>query len=202
MVANRQDAWTTEDDLLLAEVTLRHIREGGTQLQAFEEVAEKMGRTSAACGFRWNSFVRKKYVQAIAIAKAQRQKNKQSRTIYVKNEEVSNSAPITMELEEEISFDTIIRYLKTQKTREQEWTKKIRSLEQSVKEKDEELSRLREENQRMQHEYSSAKTVNDDYRALVQIMDRARKIAILGTEQEEAPVFKMDPNGNLERIFK
>ena len=74
MTAVRQDAWSTEDDLILAEVTLRHIREGSTQSAAFEEVGEKIGRTSAACGFRWNSCVRKKYDSAISNAKAQRQK--------------------------------------------------------------------------------------------------------------------------------
>ena len=74
MVANRQDAWTEDDDLLLAEVTLRHVREGGTQLSAFEEVGRKLNRTAAACGFRWNSLVRKKYEAAIRIAKAQKQK--------------------------------------------------------------------------------------------------------------------------------
>lgn len=41
MTAVRQDAWSAEDDLILAEVTLRHIREGSTQLAAFEEVGEK-----------------------------------------------------------------------------------------------------------------------------------------------------------------
>ncbi|HZG81262.1 MAG TPA: RsfA family transcriptional regulator, partial [Brevibacillus sp.] len=44
MVASRQDAWTEDDDLVLAEVTLRHIREGGTQLAAFEEVGQRLGR--------------------------------------------------------------------------------------------------------------------------------------------------------------
>ncbi len=60
MTANRQDAWSHEDDLLLADTVLRHIREGSTQLAAFEEVAEALSRTSAACGFRWNSTIRKK----------------------------------------------------------------------------------------------------------------------------------------------
>lgn len=69
MVASRQDAWTEDDDLVLAEVTLRHIREGGTQLAAFEEVGQRLGRTAAACGFRWNSCVRKRYDAAIVIAK-------------------------------------------------------------------------------------------------------------------------------------
>ncbi|MEW9034130.1 MAG: RsfA family transcriptional regulator, partial [Planifilum fimeticola] len=34
MAVKRQDAWTPDDDLVLAEVTLRHIREGSTQLAA------------------------------------------------------------------------------------------------------------------------------------------------------------------------
>ncbi|GIQ64120.1 hypothetical protein PACILC2_26880 [Paenibacillus cisolokensis] len=80
MTAVRQDAWSPDDDLILAEVTLRHIREGSTQLAAFEEVGERIGRTSAACGFRWNSCVRKRYEEAIQLAKQQRQKRN-----YMKN---------------------------------------------------------------------------------------------------------------------
>ncbi|GAE94123.1 prespore specific transcriptional activator RsfA [Gracilibacillus boraciitolerans JCM 21714] len=38
MAKVRQDAWSHEDDLLLAETVLRHIREGSTQLKAFDEV--------------------------------------------------------------------------------------------------------------------------------------------------------------------
>ena len=59
MPSNRQDAWSPDEDLLLAEVVLRHIREGGTQLKAFEEVGKQLSRTPAACGFRWNSYLRK-----------------------------------------------------------------------------------------------------------------------------------------------
>src|SRR3954452_17730370 len=72
MSITRQDAWTQDEDLLLAEVVLRHIREGGTQLQAFEEVGKKLSRTAAACGFRWNSSIRKQYKSGIEVAKKQR----------------------------------------------------------------------------------------------------------------------------------
>ncbi|MDC3415625.1 RsfA family transcriptional regulator [Aquibacillus salsiterrae] len=78
MVKVRQDAWSHEDDLLLAETVLRHIREGSTQLNAFEEVGDKLNRTSAACGFRWNAEVRQKYEQAVAIAKRQRKEKKRA----------------------------------------------------------------------------------------------------------------------------
>src|SRR6476620_4548949 len=68
----RQDAWTDEDDLLLAETVLRHVREGSTQLNAFEEVGDQLNRTSAACGFRWNAVVRYSYEQALQLAKRHR----------------------------------------------------------------------------------------------------------------------------------
>src|SRR5690242_3692662 len=71
-VKDRQDAWTDENDLLLAETVLRHVREGSTQLNAFEEVGDKLNRTSAACGFRWNAVVRHRYEKALQLAKKQR----------------------------------------------------------------------------------------------------------------------------------
>lgn len=72
MNATRQDAWSQDEDVLLAEIVLRHIREGKTQLEAFEEVAKRLSRTSAACGFRWNATVRKQYKKAIQMAKEER----------------------------------------------------------------------------------------------------------------------------------
>lgn len=77
MVKVRQDAWSHEDDLLLAETVLRHIREGSTQLNAFEEVGDHLNRTSAACGFRWNAEVRNKYENAIDLAKDKEKKEKE-----------------------------------------------------------------------------------------------------------------------------
>ena len=34
----RQDAWTEENDLLLAETVLRHVREGSTQLTRLKKL--------------------------------------------------------------------------------------------------------------------------------------------------------------------
>src|SRR5690625_7524475 len=79
MTKIRQDAWSHEDDLLLAETVLRHIRDGSTQLNAFDEVGDILNRTSAACGFRWNAEVRSKYVDAIELAKRQRKEKKRQK---------------------------------------------------------------------------------------------------------------------------
>lgn len=74
MKETRQDAWTNEEDDLLAETVLQYIQNGNTQLEAFKEVANKLSRTPAACGFRWNATIRKKYDTAIQYAKEERKK--------------------------------------------------------------------------------------------------------------------------------
>lgn len=65
----RQDSWTHEEDTLLATTVLDYIKNGNTQLNAFEAVANELGRTASACGFRWNATLRKQYEEQIALAK-------------------------------------------------------------------------------------------------------------------------------------
>jgi prespore-specific regulator len=178
MAVKRQDAWTPDDDMILAEVTLRHIREGGTQLSAFEEVAEKLGRTPAACGFRWNSTVRKKYESAIQIAKQQRQKKLQERgkTGYRFRPDSLSSENMVQ------SIDKIIRFLRQYKTEVSELQRQQQQLEKELKERENQIRKLEKENQEMKEQLNDVKSdyrlVNDDYRTLVQIMERARKLAI------------------------
>lgn len=210
MTVTRQDAWTEDDDLLLAEVTLRHIREGGTQLAAFEEVGEKLNRTAAACGFRWNSLIRKKYEAAIQIAKAQRKQRIQKRVIKKLNTEFSqelDDSESKEEMEESISYDSIIRFLKKQKLQTTDASKQFRKYEKEIEEKSSEIEGLRRENKELREKVhdleSNYQVVNEDYKSLIKIMDRARKMAFLADEEEEKKrVFKMDANGNLERIDK
>ncbi|MFD2116236.1 RsfA family transcriptional regulator [Paenibacillus yanchengensis] len=219
MTTIRQDAWSPDDDLILAEVTLRHIREGSTQLSAFEEVGERIARTAAACGFRWNSYVRKKYNEAIQIAKQQRQK----RSYFKKQSfhavpQISSVATYETEdslvrpdaqslagsLEEGLSIDAVIRFLRNWKTTYQDLSRQIKFFEKELKEKEEVLQRLSMENERLSREVNNVQTdyqvVNDDYKTLIQIMDRARKLTVLANDSEMKPRFKMDANGNLERM--
>ncbi|WP_337098606.1 RsfA family transcriptional regulator [Paenibacillus sp. YIM B09110] len=217
MTAVRQDAWSPDDDLILAEVTLRHIREGSTQLAAFEEVGERIGRTSAACGFRWNSCVRKKYEEAIQIAKQQRQKRNylkkqtivatphvSSLAVYETEERSLGLGRDAVSMEEGLSVDAVIRFLRGWKTTYQDLSRQIKLFEKELKDRDEELYRLRDENERLSREVNNVqhdyRAVNDDYKTLIQIMDRARRLTVLTNDEEAKPRFKMDANGNLERI--
>ncbi|OME55449.1 hypothetical protein BSK59_13305 [Paenibacillus odorifer] len=72
----RKDSWSTNDDILLAQTVLSTLRLGKTQLTAFQEAGEKLGRTAASCGFRWNSEVRKLYGEEIRVAKSEGKSNK------------------------------------------------------------------------------------------------------------------------------
>lgn len=82
----RKDTWKYEDDLILAEIVLNHMRSGETQTKAFEEAAKSLGRTSQACGFRWNSEVRKHHAKEIANIRSNKRKNQY---VSVNNSEIT-----------------------------------------------------------------------------------------------------------------
>lgn len=64
--------WTEEEDQFLREKVLQSISNGGSQLDAFDEVGKKIGRTAGACGFRWNAVLRQQDPESYSDAKKQR----------------------------------------------------------------------------------------------------------------------------------
>ncbi|WP_445488937.1 RsfA family transcriptional regulator [Niallia sp. 03133] len=253
----RQDAWSEEDDLLLAETVLRHVREGSTQLNAFEEVGDKLNRTSAACGFRWNAVVRHQYEKALQLAKKQR---KQRQRILGKDqsgkkkllysppvptvddlEALSVSTNMEMSLLEEetvspdpeviesyqpsnhveqpdayqqtanassklsfhtnnLDFDTVISYLQNFR-KSQIQVDILKNENERLKR---ELGTLRGKNQELEDKLnnleSNSETIQEDYETLMKIMNRARKLVLLDEDDRPATKFKMDRNGNLEKV--
>lgn len=210
----RQDAWSHEDDLLLAETVLRHIREGSTQLKAFEEVGDQLNRTSAACGFRWNAEVRNKYINAIDLAKRQRKEKK--RAAAKKTQIAGKMGPsdalegahnhshrnvIKEDAASELTLDRVIQFLT-----------KLKSDYQHANQSKSTLNKLEEENDTLQHKVNDLKkqlektehelqTIKEDYQVFMQIMDRARKMTVFpDQEPTKAPAFRMDKNGNLQQI--
>ncbi|GAB6258873.1 MULTISPECIES: RsfA family transcriptional regulator [Peribacillus] len=206
MTIARQDAWTHDEDLLLAEVVLRHIREGSTQLKAFEEVGKQLSRTSAACGFRWNSFVRKQYKSGIELAKKQRKEQvvnnpemERDSVAAVENVTIEEKPP-RHEDKESITLQEVILYL----TKMDEFFQVDNKEKELISERslflEQENVRLLEENALLQE---NLKAVEEDYRALMQIMERARKLSVQEDEKTNPKVsFQMDKNGNLERVNK
>ncbi|HAM81535.1 RsfA family transcriptional regulator [Ornithinibacillus bavariensis] len=215
MTKVRQDAWSHEDDLLLAETVLRHIREGSTQLNAFEEVGDKLNRTSAACGFRWNAEIRKKYINAIDLAKRQRKEKKRalekarkaSRSTIVsfqpnyESRSDQEESIIPVAAESTITLETVIQFLNQLKKDYYASNQSKVSYEQAQRENvmlKEKIAKLEKQLSDTERELE---TIQEDYKVFVQIMDRARKMTVLEDQGTfKAPAFRMDKNGNLEQI--
>jgi prespore-specific regulator len=248
----RQDAWTDEDDLLLAETVLRHVREGSTQLNAFEEVGDKLNRTSAACGFRWNAVVRHRYEKALQLAKKQRKQRQRilgkdqggkkkllynppvpvSEDLGVLNvqSEVIPEAPaemqdMTVEMAVEalvqtqaqtapvqtyrpavttsasgLTMDTIIAFLENFKHSNLQ-NDVLKTENERLKR---EIADLRQQNEELSSKVrdleDNRETMQEDYETLMKIMNRARKLVLFEEEERPATKFKMDRNGNLEKV--
>ncbi|HLR43437.1 MAG TPA: RsfA family transcriptional regulator [Pseudogracilibacillus sp.] len=99
----RQDAWSQEEDSLLAEIVLHYIENGDTQIEAFKEAAKQLQRTPAACGFRWNASIREKHEAEIARARSNK-RTKQKESIKVEsNDEDENLIESAIALLEKIN---------------------------------------------------------------------------------------------------
>lgn len=203
----RQDAWSQADDSLLAEIILRHVRTGSTQLAAFQEASKSLGRTAAATGYRWNAIVRKEYAAQIEIAKAQWRDElgqaKADGTVPaahpVFDTAETTAAPV-------LDWPEVLKFLKGQKGEVGQLQARLAKLERELAVRTAENVRLAEENRLLGAELNRVgqelTIVKEDYSALVGIMERARKMALVGEQViEENPVaFVMEENGNLERM--
>ncbi|ADC50413.1 putative spore coat protein regulator protein RsfA [Alkalihalophilus pseudofirmus OF4] len=213
----RQDAWSHEDDVLLAETVLKHIREGSTQLQAFEEVGDELNRTSAACGFRWNAVVRQRFIKQIAEAKKERKQRKRAMSFsyYTQRKPlwappaaqplmnaVSSYNPEQPASSSSLSLDAVIQYLQT--LSDQTNSKEVEEENQAlIKTNLELINRNRELEIEIQKLKQDSSIIEEDYQSLIQIMNRARRMAILEDEESLSNAsFKMDKNGNLEKLAK
>ncbi|CAM3137375.1 RsfA family transcriptional regulator [Filibacter tadaridae] len=202
MVKVRQDAWIEENDTLLADTVLRHVREGSTQLSAFEEVGDALNRTAAACGFRWNAVVRRDYEKELEDAKKERKQamrvlgkdfKRRGQQLYVPSQGEQEDSKAAVPLSA-LSLDTVIAYLVRMHhtgvgdSESLRWRHTAKLANDRAENLEQEVEKLRQEN----------KTLRSDYEQFVQIMNRARRLVTLnGEDDRTAPVFKMEQNGNL-----
>jgi len=190
MMKMRQDGWTREEDKWLEDAVLAHIRSGSTQLRAFEEIGQKVNRTAAACGFRWNSCIRKECQKQIDEAKKERYA---SRKLYSNQTKPMGTSPLEWSAEE--MTKQLSRWLEKLADYDQhaDWQQKYYETQQKLQymQKDKEKLELK------------VQGLEEDYRALLFLIEKARKLGVAeeaGESYKEAPVFKMEPNGNLFRM--
>ncbi|WP_199425995.1 RsfA family transcriptional regulator [Thermaerobacillus caldiproteolyticus] len=200
MTSVRQDAWTQDEDLLLAETVLHYIREGGTQLQAFEEVGRRLSRTAAACGFRWNSYVRKQYKEAIEIAKKQRKEKKKETVARGGTEGLISAADAS---QKRLTWSDVIAFLQTYEQAAVDYQRIVdenRALKKDMEQLQQMVTKLQAEKEVLQKKLA---TIQEDYNSLIGIMERARKMVVLEEDEHAKKVkFQLERNGHLEKIEK
>ncbi|AMQ20061.1 RsfA family transcriptional regulator [Geobacillus sp. JS12] len=173
MTGVRQDAWTKEEDELLANVVLQYIREGGTQLEAFAEVGRRLSRTAAACGFRWNSCVRKQYKEEIEQAKQERKMRKKE-TPSAKESE--GQAKVETAVKSHLSWAEVLAFLQAeeQKARDARRTAdENRALKNDMEQLQQMVTKLQMEKESLQKQLAA---IQEEYKTLLSIMERARKM--------------------------
>ncbi|KYP79396.1 RsfA family transcriptional regulator [Ferroacidibacillus organovorans] len=170
----RQDAWTEEDDIKLADIILRHIQNGGTQLAAFDVCAEFLGRTPAACGYRWNACVRKLHLHEIDAAKQKRKERKDE----VQAEAFDEQSPSGGD--EIISWNAVFRFLRQRRHELQSIKARIRQIERDSETFRQESEKLRRDKTHLLEQLGSLENehavISEDYRTLLGIVERARKL--------------------------
>ncbi|MEM1504431.1 RsfA family transcriptional regulator [Domibacillus sp. 8LH] len=198
----RQDAWSEEHDLLLAETVLHHVREGSTQLKAFEEVGNALNRTGAACGFRWNAVIRQQYEKALGLARKQRKQ-------HFRNQQKQGRVSLGLHVVEEkhqprqkaidslssgsLTIKDVIGFLETLNVSGEDYDLLQRELETTKREKAElELKFAQLE--------KSALIMKNDYEEIVKIMDRARRMVVFNDEEANKPMLQLENDKNLEKI--
>jgi prespore-specific regulator len=152
----RKDTWKEEDDAILAETVLHYISSGRTQLTAFEAAASRLDRTAAACGFRWNNEVRKRCKNEIKQAKEQRRLRKPT-----------VRAGQTAEREKEDPM--LVKQLEDLRSA-------VAKLERQLEEKDRMIEDLR---QKLEQSRTQEDVLNEDYKNLIEILQRARQLGVL-----------------------
>jgi prespore-specific regulator len=135
---------------------------GSTQLSAFEEVGKKLGRTSGACGFRWNAVLRQRDPDSYSEAK----KKRVSRQLRNKQGQQMKG------------FSRIASFIREV---EKDWLnlkEDVVKLSRELEKKEEKVRELREENRRLTEEKRSyewyQQEVKEKYQSLLQMLRELR----------------------------
>jgi prespore-specific regulator len=149
--------WTEEEDRILRESVLQSIIQGGTQIEAFEKVGKKLGRTPGACGFRWNAVLRQKDPDSYSVAKKKR--------VF---RQLRKRKGLTAE-----AFSQVLDWMRKA---QEDWValrEEVNRLSQKISVRQLDLERLLDENRRLKEEKDSydwyQHEVKDKYQDLLQL---------------------------------
>lgn len=172
----RVNTWTEEADATLARTVLQNIESGETQLKGFQQAGAILGRTVAACGYRWNGVLRQEYRNE--IDKAKQMRNVQERA---KTDSTDTPQPRRESITSSKAMRDAIHFLQNFEADFRRAEALVTMLE---RERDELAARVGEfEKNAESHQKSirtplSAKRLHRDAQTLVDILQRAKNLTI------------------------
>jgi prespore-specific regulator len=161
---SRKDSWLPEDDHILAETVLEYVRNGKTQGEAFKAASEKLTRTAAACGFRWNSEVRKHYEDELKQAK-QEKKSRRSESNQTPIQSFTATSTATVNTDQD-PFEALNKALDTAR-------EAYRKLQRDY-------DKLRRENAKLEKKLAENNSPN--IAAVMQLMDKMKELGFTNKE--------------------
>lgn len=170
----RQEGWAEFEDELLAKTVIDYVQNGKTQLLAFEEAAKKLNFTPHVCAFRWNSSLRKRYDEEMKAAKEQKALLPPKKYYTKKVVSIQERMPLSVQQVLEMLQAFVSDY-------------------ENVKR---EVNIFKKQQQNPESLHFSV----DDVEVMASLFKRARDQNLLEEGNQPKSVFKMDNNGNLERL--
>lgn len=158
--------WTEEEDRILRDAVLASVIQGRTQIEAFEEVGKKLGRTAGACGFRWNAVLRPKNAFSYAEAKKKR--------VY---DQIQRKKGHCFS-----SLSEVIQHLRQLDKAQKQLREQISQLQEQIEEKDQLLLKMKEEQKHFQSDRYSLNSVQREllarYQELLNLVDYLRSKSV------------------------
>lgn len=193
VVKTRHDAWTLDNDKLLAETVLAYVQNGCTQTAAFEDVGNQLNRTAAACGYRWNAEIRKKYVKEFEDAKKRRKElaRKKERD-YVKEEPqvsqcINQSSSLANKEKNDVQDLTIkdcIRYLSQINDKEDHL--QILDENKRLQEENTKLKNMKQDlTKRYDQLFHQKQKIDHNYKILISLISQAKQMSENHLEEKQ-----------------
>ena len=119
---------------------------------------------------------------------------------------MSSSIPISTPVHSEdvrssgVTLNTVISYLQNLNSSNLQVDILKSENERLKRELADERRKIKELESKLGQMEQNTITIQEDYETLMKIMNRARKLALFDEEERAATTFKMDRNGNLEKV--
>lgn len=186
-----------QKELILYDIIVTEIGKGGTLTSACEKAAIKLNKTVGACKNRYSTHIKQKIQNQDLIRRIEN--NKHGALKLVESANVEDLLPETewcrTPRPEELYFNAVVCMM-------EDIEKHIKSQDNEInRNKDSEIERLSSENTRLKNKVKriniDKKKIEDELHQVRGLVASAIKVKV---NEEISNVFKMDKNGNLERI--